>query len=161
MYIAGGDYNAKYTNWGSRLTSPRGRVLLKTLESNNFRHLVSGDPTYWPTVRLSSATLYKTPNSPYSAQNQRSTCHQAAFLDISQAFDRVWHTGLLHKLRQFLPLNYYLILIICITDISKSRLKIHTQTTSPLTREYLKVVSLALYFTSSTLLTYKPPQTLL
>jgi hypothetical protein len=36
--------------------------------------------------------------------------YSAAFLDISQAFDRVWHTGLLHKLRQFLPLNYYLIL---------------------------------------------------
>jgi hypothetical protein len=34
----------------------------------------------------------------------------AAFLYISQAFDRVWHTGLLPKLRQFLPLNYYLIL---------------------------------------------------
>jgi hypothetical protein len=34
----------------------------------------------------------------------------AAFLDISQAFDKVWHPGLLHKLRQTLPLNYYLIL---------------------------------------------------
>jgi hypothetical protein len=29
----------------------------------------------------------------------------AAFLDISQAFDKVWHTGLLYKLRQSLPLN--------------------------------------------------------
>jgi hypothetical protein len=48
----------------------------------------------------------------------------------------------------------------CMTDISKSRLKIHTQTSSPLTQEYLKVVSLALYFISSTLLTYQPPQTL-
>jgi hypothetical protein len=28
----------------------------------------------------------------------------AAFLDISQAFDIVWHTGLLYKLRQSLPL---------------------------------------------------------
>jgi hypothetical protein len=24
----------------------------------------------------------------------------AAFLDISQAFDKVWHTGLLHKLKR-------------------------------------------------------------
>jgi hypothetical protein len=42
---------------------------------------------------------------------------------------------------------------ICITDISKSKLKIHTQISSPSTPEYLKVVSLALYFTSTTLLT--------
>jgi hypothetical protein len=33
----------------------------------------------------------------------------AAFLDISQAFDKAWHTGLLYKLRQsLLPQNYYL-----------------------------------------------------
>jgi retron-type reverse transcriptase len=34
----------------------------------------------------------------------------AAILDISQAFDKIWHTGLLYKLRQSLLLNYYLIL---------------------------------------------------
>jgi hypothetical protein len=33
----------------------------------------------------------------------------AAFLYISQAFDKVWHTGLLYKLRRYLPLNYFLI----------------------------------------------------
>jgi hypothetical protein len=33
-----------------------------------------------------------------------------AFLDISQAFDKVWHTGLLFKLRSSLPLNYLLVL---------------------------------------------------
>ena len=33
---------------------------------------------------------------------------QAAFLDISQAFDRVWYTGLLYKLKMILPLNYYM-----------------------------------------------------
>ena len=27
----------------------------------------------------------------------------AVFLDISQAFDKVWHHGLLHKLKHFLP----------------------------------------------------------
>jgi hypothetical protein len=34
----------------------------------------------------------------------------AAFLDISQAFNKVWDTGLLYKLRWSLPLNYFLIL---------------------------------------------------
>jgi hypothetical protein len=69
------------------------------------------------------------PDHQFSFRQRHSTIHQthrivhkinealetkqycsAAFLDISQAFDRVWHTGLLHKLRQFLPLNYYIIL---------------------------------------------------
>jgi hypothetical protein len=34
----------------------------------------------------------------------------AAFLDISQAFDKVWHTGLLFKIKRDLPYNYYQIL---------------------------------------------------
>jgi hypothetical protein len=34
----------------------------------------------------------------------------AAFLDVSQAFDKVWHIGLLNKLRQSLPINYFLLL---------------------------------------------------
>jgi hypothetical protein len=34
----------------------------------------------------------------------------AAFLVITQAFDKVWHTGLLYKLKLSLPLNYFLIL---------------------------------------------------
>lgn len=32
------------------------------------------------------------------------------FLDISQAFDKVWHDGLLYKLKKLLPINYYLFL---------------------------------------------------
>jgi hypothetical protein len=34
----------------------------------------------------------------------------AAFLDISQAFDKAWHTGLLYKLRLSFPLNYFILL---------------------------------------------------
>jgi hypothetical protein len=30
-FIAGGDYNAKNTDWGSRLITPRGREVLKTI----------------------------------------------------------------------------------------------------------------------------------
>jgi hypothetical protein len=31
----------------------------------------------------------------------------AAFLDVSQAFDKVWHPGLLYKLKQRLPISYF------------------------------------------------------
>jgi hypothetical protein len=34
----------------------------------------------------------------------------AAFLDIAQAFEKVWYTGLLYMLRLFLPLNYFILL---------------------------------------------------
>jgi hypothetical protein len=51
MFLAGGDYNAKHTDWGSSLTSPRGRVIAKTIERLNYRHLSSGEPAYWPTDR--------------------------------------------------------------------------------------------------------------
>ena len=33
-----------------------------------------------------------------------------AFLDVSHAFGRVWHAGLLYKLKILLPNQYYLIL---------------------------------------------------
>jgi exonuclease III len=31
-FIAGGDYNAKHTDWGSRLITPRGREVVKAME---------------------------------------------------------------------------------------------------------------------------------
>jgi hypothetical protein len=34
----------------------------------------------------------------------------AAFLDLPQAFNKVWHTGPLYNLRLSLPLNYFLVL---------------------------------------------------
>jgi hypothetical protein len=34
----------------------------------------------------------------------------AVFPDIAQAFDRVWHRSLLHKLRSSLPDHFYLLL---------------------------------------------------
>lgn len=34
----------------------------------------------------------------------------AIFLDIGQAFDKVWHQGLLYKLKSSLPINYYTLL---------------------------------------------------
>jgi len=34
----------------------------------------------------------------------------AVFLDVAQAFDRVWHNGLLYKLKLFLPAPLYLLI---------------------------------------------------
>jgi hypothetical protein len=41
---------------------------------------------------------------------EHKACCSAAFLDISRAFHKLWYTGLLYKLRQSLPLNYFLLL---------------------------------------------------
>jgi hypothetical protein len=51
-FIAGGDYNAKHTDWGSRLITPRGREVLKTLENNNLSELSTGHPTYWQLLKI-------------------------------------------------------------------------------------------------------------
>ena len=40
----------------------------------------------------------------------------AVFLDISQAFDKVWHPGLLHKLKHFLPYSLFKILESYLSD---------------------------------------------
>jgi len=47
-FIAGGDWNAKHTDWGSRLTTPKGRNLLQSITHHNCSHLSAGTPTYWP-----------------------------------------------------------------------------------------------------------------
>jgi hypothetical protein len=41
--------------------------------------------------------------------SEKKNC-SAAFLDITQAFDKVWHPGLLFKIRKMLPHAYYRIL---------------------------------------------------
>lgn len=48
-FIAAGDYNAKHTYWGSRLISPRGRVLYDSVSVMGLNIISSGQPTYWPT----------------------------------------------------------------------------------------------------------------
>jgi hypothetical protein len=51
-FLAGGDYNAKHTHWGSRLITPRGRELLKAVQEENLMHVSTGEPTYWPSDGL-------------------------------------------------------------------------------------------------------------
>ena len=48
-FIAGGDYNAKHTQWGSRLITVRGKNLLKCINANRLNYLSTNEPTHWPT----------------------------------------------------------------------------------------------------------------
>ncbi|PNF38784.1 RNA-directed DNA polymerase from mobile element jockey [Cryptotermes secundus] len=47
-FIAGGDYNCKNTQWGSRLTTTKGRELSKIIRNQQYSFLSTGTPTYWP-----------------------------------------------------------------------------------------------------------------
>lgn len=48
-FILGGDFNAKNTYWGSRLTTTKGRELLHALKNFKCDVISTGKPTYWPT----------------------------------------------------------------------------------------------------------------
>jgi len=45
-FVAGGDFNAKNTYWGSRLTSTKGRELYSSMKSLNLTVSSTGEPTY-------------------------------------------------------------------------------------------------------------------
>ena len=50
---------------------------------------------------------YKMPRFIHKSLEEKTLC-TVAFLDIQQAFDRVWHNGLLCKLKTALPTPYHL-----------------------------------------------------
>jgi hypothetical protein len=47
-FMVGEDWNAKHTNWESRLMTPEGRNLLQSITNYNCSCLPTGEPTYWP-----------------------------------------------------------------------------------------------------------------
>lgn len=48
-FIIGGDFNAKNTYWGSRLTTTKGKELLNAIREIKCQPISTGKPTYWPT----------------------------------------------------------------------------------------------------------------
>jgi hypothetical protein len=47
-FILGGDYNAKHLNWGSRITTTKGRELKAALREKGCDIRSTARPTYWP-----------------------------------------------------------------------------------------------------------------
>lgn len=47
-FLIGGDFNAKNTYWGSRLTNTKGRELYKAIKLQKCEAISTGKPTYWP-----------------------------------------------------------------------------------------------------------------
>jgi hypothetical protein len=80
--------------------------LLKKVENNGFiTNHQFGFRDRHSTIQQTQRIVQRINETPENEQ-----CCSAAFLDISQAFDNVWRTGLLYKLRLFLPLNYFILL---------------------------------------------------
>ena len=48
-FIMGGDFNAKHTYWGSRLTTTKRRELYDAAKKTGCEFVSTGKPTYWPT----------------------------------------------------------------------------------------------------------------
>jgi exonuclease III len=48
-FIVGGDWNAKHTQWGSRLSTTKGRNLWRAMSDCNCDYISTGEPTYWLT----------------------------------------------------------------------------------------------------------------
>lgn len=48
-FIVGGDFNAKHTDWGSRLTTAKGKALREAIKDKGCHFYSTGKPTYWPT----------------------------------------------------------------------------------------------------------------
>ena len=47
-FIVGGDWNAKHTNWGSCIVTPKRKNLLKYITNCNCSYLSKGEHNYWP-----------------------------------------------------------------------------------------------------------------
>jgi hypothetical protein len=48
-FMVGGDYNAKNTHWGSRLTTRKGKELYDAIKEYGCEYHSTSKPTYWPT----------------------------------------------------------------------------------------------------------------
>lgn len=112
----------------NNVTSYRPISLLTTFSKLVEQLLLKRLQSYWGTTpaiplhqfgfRRSHSTIHQIHRivDTAAAGFERKEYTSAVFLDISSAFDRVWHRGLLYKLKSIIPDTYYRILCSFLTD---------------------------------------------
>ena len=92
------------------------KLLLKRLRSDvEISHVI---PSYQFGFRTGHSPIqqaHRVVNETVTSLEERALC-TAVFLDVAQAFDKVWHIGLLYKLKNSLPGPYYLLLQSYLSD---------------------------------------------
>jgi hypothetical protein len=73
------------------------------------KHIIPDHKFGFRKKHATTEQVHRIVNIIHKAQEKGQYC-TAAFLDISQAFDKVWHHGLLYKLKTLFPTNIYAIL---------------------------------------------------
>ena len=108
-----------------------------------------------PTTTRSTADLLTVVSDRIARAFNRSGATRAVALDISKAFDRVWHTGLLHKLKSYGISGPIFSLIS--SFLSNRRLQVVLDGKSSQeypVREFLKAPFLVLHFSYYALMTF-------
>ena len=70
------------------------------------RHIIPDHQFGFRAQHSTIEQVHRVYNHIRSALEEKEFC-ASAFLDISQAFDKVWHTGLLYKLKALLPYTFF------------------------------------------------------
>jgi len=73
------------------------------------KQIIPDQPFGFRKKHATTKQVHRIVNIIHDAQESDQYC-KAAFLDISQAFDKVWHQGLLYKIKAIFPDNIYNIL---------------------------------------------------
>jgi len=92
------------------------KLLLKRLQTDvDLSQLIPGYQFGFRPAHSPVEQAHRIVNGIMKSLDDRTLC-TAAFLDVAQAFDKLWHTGLLYKLMAALPGPYYLLLKTYLTD---------------------------------------------
>jgi hypothetical protein len=86
------------------------KLLLKRLRSDvDLSHLIPGYQFGFRPGHSPVQQAHRVVNKIVKSLEERTLC-TAVFLDVAQAFDKVWYFGLMYKLKAALPGPYYLLL---------------------------------------------------